>query len=177
MNAKTIFLFIYFEIQSSFKYYFKGLIVLLHLIGLKFLLSLADIDDLQYFLFPTVKLTQLFTGLSFHWVDNEGFYNPSHQILINRACAGTNFLILTLGILLYKNRGSSFGIPLIIYLLCATISCAVLVNFCRIYISLALMPAFQKWNLLTENMHLFTGGLIYVFSLLIIHSFFPKLYR
>lgn len=49
-------------------------------------------DELQFLLYPVQKLVQVFTGLSAIYLAGEGYEFPG--FIIERSCAGINFLVI-----------------------------------------------------------------------------------
>jgi exosortase K len=61
--------------------------------GLKRHYSDASTDALSWMLTPTAHLVGLVTGVSFTAVPGEGYFSAERMFLIEKACAGVNFMI------------------------------------------------------------------------------------
>jgi len=81
--------------------------VLLPAIALKWLQRDWGTDELQFLLYPVQQLVQVFTGLPAYYQPGEGYIFP--QFIIEKSCAGVNFLVIcwcSLGWLSLYNRHS-----------------------------------------------------------------------
>ncbi len=168
---RTIFLSKYFELQSSLNF-IKIVIIVFALLTLKYGFGKMEVSDLQWFLYPIQKGVSYWVGIPFEWTEY-GYYNSFHKILINRSCAGTNFLVLCMGLLFYKSFAFLHWKSILSIVLIAT-GFTMLINTFRIYILLKVSAYFQFLPFDEKNLHLFIGGLIYLFALLSIYQLYPK---
>lgn len=127
-------------------------------------------DDLLFLLSPTNKLVSLFTGSTFSYIKGSGYFHPEFNILIEKSCAGFNFLILCFLIcyntcLQHITRVTKRWIALPIFLLFSYFL-TIAVNTSRILISISLSAS---KNTLTNisSFHQLQGTFIYLFFLLL----------
>ena len=73
--------------------YYGGVVVVA--MGMKFLHAISATDDLLWLLGPVDFIVRVFVGESSVYIPGEGYYFESAGILIDRSCAGVNFLIIT----------------------------------------------------------------------------------
>jgi exosortase K len=65
--------------------------------GLKRHYADASTDALSWILMPTAHLVALVTGVAFAAVPGEGYFSAERMFLIEKACAGVNFLVAAFG--------------------------------------------------------------------------------
>jgi len=68
-------------------------VVALIAFGLKRHYADAAVDALSWILAPTAALVGLVTGTAFTAVPGEGYFSAERMFLIEKACAGINFMI------------------------------------------------------------------------------------
>src|SRR5689334_3935937 len=80
--------------------------------GLKRHYAAARADDLWWILSPVARLVGVMTGTSFALVPGEGYFSRDRLFLIEKSCAGINFMIAAFGMLmlaLLHRVGSRFS--------------------------------------------------------------------
>jgi exosortase K len=70
--------------------------VLATALALKRFYSTASAEELGWVLAPTASLVERFTGVHFIWERGAGFVSEGRNLVIAPACAGINFLVITL---------------------------------------------------------------------------------
>lgn len=68
--------------------------------GLKRHYADARVEDLWWILAPTARLAGLLTGTAFEMQAGEGYFSRDRLFLIEKSCAGVNFLIAAFGMLM-----------------------------------------------------------------------------
>src|SRR3990170_7760650 len=68
--------------------------------GLKHHYSVADADDLWWVLTPTAALVEAITGAVFTATPGEGYFSRERLFLIEKSCAGINFMVAAFGMLM-----------------------------------------------------------------------------
>ena len=61
----------------------------------------AQADDLRWILTPTAALAGVMTSTAFEWQAGEGYLSHERLFLIEKSCAGVNFLIAAFGMLMF----------------------------------------------------------------------------
>ena len=69
--------------------------------GLKRHYADARADDLRWILTPTTQLVGVVTGATFTWQPGEGYFSRDRLFLIEKSCAGINFMIAAFGMLMF----------------------------------------------------------------------------
>lgn len=100
----------------------------------------ARADDLWWILSPTARLVGVMMGTTFAPVPGEGYFSRDHLFLIEKSCAGINFMIAAFGMLvctLFHGVGSGISAVRVLSVsFLASYSAAVLVNAVRITIAM-----------------------------------------
>jgi exosortase K len=108
--------------------------------GLKRHYADASTDALAWMLTPTSHLVALFTGVVFTPVPGEGYFSAERMFLIEKACAGINFMIAAFAMvalaLLHRARSFRHGAAIIGVSLAASYLAAVVINTTRIVIAM-----------------------------------------
>ncbi len=143
------------------------LAVFITMMILKFIVSQFDVNYLQWFMQPIVKTVSFLTELNFSFIENHGYYNEAHNILINKSCSGTNFYLISLTtficILIYFEKFNYSKLPTVILL---TYLCTFIANASRIYISIiSTINPYYNFNE-QESFHHLEGTFIYLFFLI-----------
>ena len=144
--------------------------------GLKRHYADARVDDLVWILAPTAQLVGVVTGAAFTLQQGEGYFSREHLFLIEKTCAGINFMIAAFGMLVIAliHRAESvvkaaqvLGVSLL-----ASYSTAVVVNAVRIAIAMwlgahpAALPAVGAADLhRLEGIVVYFGGLVLLYEL------------
>ena len=104
--------------------------------GLKRHYADARSDDLWWMLNPVARLVGVMTRTGFAFQPGEGYFSSDRLFLIEKSCAGINFMIAAFGMLmlaLLHRVGSIFAAARVLSVsLLASYSAAVLVNAVRI---------------------------------------------
>ena len=136
----------------------------------------ARADDLWWVLSPTARLVEVMTGAAFTPVPGEGYFSRERLFLIEKSCAGMNFMIAAFGMLvfalLHRAGAGVSGARVLGVSLLAGYSAAVAVNASRIAIAmwLAAHPvapyAFSAADVhRVEGIAVYFGGLLLVYEL------------
>lgn len=144
--------------------------------GLKRHYADASTDALSWILTPTAHLVGLVTGVAFAAVPGEGYFSAERMFLIEKACAGVNFMIVAFAMvafaLLHRARTVRHAAWIIAVSLLASYVAAVLVNTVRIVIAMWLSAHPMRWSSLTpadihrlEGITVYFGGLWLLYAL------------
>ena len=144
--------------------------------GLKRHYADARADDLWWILAPTAKLVGLFTGVPFTLQPGEGYLSRERLFLIEKSCAGINFMIAAFVMLVVTlvHRASAavpaarvLGVSLVV-----SYAAAVATNALRIGIAIwlaghaAALPALSPADLhRIEGIVVYFGGLVLMYEL------------
>ena len=143
--------------------------------GLKRHYAGARADDLGWILSPTARLVGVMTGQRFTLQPGEGYFSRDRLFLIEKSCAGINFMVAAFGMLICAllhrvGSGKSAARVLSVSLL-ASYSAAVLVNAVRIAVAmwLATHPvasaAFSAADVhRVEGITVYFGGLVLLYE-------------
>ena len=108
--------------------------------GLKRHYADARADDLWWILRPTAGLVGIVTGTTFIAVPGEGYLSHERLFLIEKSCAGINFMIAAFGMLVFalfhRVESGVSGAGVLAASLLASYGAAVLVNATRITIAM-----------------------------------------
>ena len=77
------------------------LLVALAMWGMKRYYAEAPVDELQWILGPTATLVTALTGVPFEWEPGQGYLSRERFFLIEKACAGINFMIAAFGMVAF----------------------------------------------------------------------------
>jgi exosortase K len=144
--------------------------------GLKRHYSDARTDDLTWILGPTARVVGVVTGTTFAPEPGEGYLSRDRLFVIEKACAGINFMIAAFGMLVFALRhriGSPMSAACVLAVcLLASYSTAVVVNALRIVVALWLAAHPVAPSLLSaagvhrlEGIAVYFGGLVLLFEL------------
>ena len=143
--------------------------------GLKRHYADASPDDLLWILSPTTWLVGLTTGARFAFQPGEGYLSREHLFLIEKSCAGINFMIAAFGMLVWallhrvRSAGTSaqiFGMSLL-----ASYSAAVVVNAVRIAMAMWLAAHPSAWSAFSAaDVHRFEGVAVYFGGLVLLYE-------
>jgi exosortase K len=151
-------------------------VVALAVWGMKRYYADARVDDLWWILSPTARLAGVMTGTAFAVAPGEGYFSPERLFLIEKSCAGINFMIAAFGMVtfaLFHRVGSRIsGARVLAVSLLASYSAAVLVNAARIAIAVWLAAHPVALSTFTpaqvhrvEGITVYFGGLVLVYEL------------
>ncbi len=136
----------------------------------------ARADDLGWILSPTARLVGVMTGQSFTLQHGEGYFSRDRLFLIEKSCAGINFMVAAFGMLmlalLHRAKSGISAARVLSVSLLASYSAAVLVNAVRIAVAmwLAAHPvasaAFSAADVhRVEGITVYFGGLVLLYEL------------
>jgi exosortase K len=143
--------------------------------GLKRHYAAARADDLWWILSPVARLVGVMTRTRFAFEPGEGYFSRDRLFLIEKSCAGINFMIAAFGMLmlaLLHHVGSRFSAARVLSVsLLASYSAAVLVNAVRIAIAMRLaahpaaLSAFSAADIhRVEGIAVYFGGLVLLYE-------------
>jgi exosortase K len=140
----------------------------------------ARADDLLWMLTPTAQLVGVVTGATFTLQPGEGYFSRDNLFLIEKSCAGINFMIAAFAMLVFAFRhrvgslvtaASVLGVSLL-----ASYATAVVVNAVRIAISMwlaahtAVLPTVSA-----SDVHRFEGIVVYFGGLVLLYELAQRL--
>jgi len=150
--------------------------------GLKRHYADARADDLGWILSPTARVVGVMTGTTFALQPGEGYFSRDRLFLIEKSCAGINFMVAAFGMLMLAvlhRVGSGMSAARILGVtLLASYSAAVLVNAVRIAIAMWLaahpvaLSAFSA-----ADVHRFEGITVYFGGLVLLYELVQRLDR
>jgi exosortase K len=150
--------------------------------GLKRHYADARADDLGWILSPTARLVGVMTGTTFTLQPGEGYFARDHLFLIEKSCAGINFMIAAFGMLmlalLHRVGSGMAAVRVLLASLLASYSGAVLVNAVRIAIAmwLAAHPAALS-TFSAADVHRLEGITVYLGGLVLLYELVQRLDR
>jgi len=150
--------------------------------GLKRHYADASTDALSWILTPTAHVVGLLTGVAFAAVPGEGYFSAERMFLIEKACAGVNFMIAAFAMvafaLLHHARSFRGGAAVVGLSLLASYVAAIVVNALRIVIAMWLAAQPMLWTTLTAaEIHRLEGITVYFGGLLLLYSLVQRLDR
>lgn len=150
--------------------------------GLKRHYAEARAEDLFWILSPTTWVVSAVTGAGFTWQAGEGYFSRDRLFLIEKSCAGVNFLIAAFGMLVISiyRRGGEATSPwrMLAVSLLVSYPAAVLVNAARIAIALWLADRPAAWlGMSTAGVHRIEGTIVYFAGLVLLHELVQHLDR
>lgn len=136
----------------------------------------ARADDLLWIMTPTARLVGVVSGVPFVWQPGEGYFSRERRFLIEKSCAGVNFMIAAFVMLVCalfrRARSLRAASPLLGISLVAAYVAAILVNAIRIAIAMwlaahpALLSAFTPSAVhRVEGIVVYFGGLVVLFEI------------
>ena len=150
--------------------------ILVTMWGMKRHYAEANADDLWWILPPTAGLVRGVTGVSFALAPGEGYFSRDRLFLIEKSCAGINFMIAAFGMvtfaLFHRVQSPFSGVRVLAVGLMASYASAVIVNSSRIAVALWLaacpvaessLSAGQAHRL--EGITVYFGGLMLLYEL------------
>ena len=141
--------------------------------GMKRHYSEAGADDLWWILSPTSRVVGAVTGTVFVAVPSEGYVAHERLFVIEKSCAGINFLVAAFGMLivalLHRVRSVAAGWWVVAVSLSAGYLAAIVVNATRITIAMWLADRPQALSVLTSaQIHRVEGIVVYFAGLLLL---------
>ena len=143
--------------------------------GLKRHYAEAAAEDLSWMLTPTTHLVSVVTGAAFEWRAGEGYFSHDRLFLIEKSCAGINFMIAAFGMLMialcHRCEDAVGALRILGVSLFASYVAAVTVNVVRIGIALQLAdhPAWLS-SFSASDVHRLEGIVVYFGGLVLLHE-------
>jgi exosortase K len=143
--------------------------------------SEARADDLMWILTPTAQLVGVITGSPFTLQPGEGYLSRERLFLIEKSCAGVNFMLAAFGMLVFTlfhrvrtavSAGSVLGVSLL-----AGFTAAVVVNAVRIAMAMWLAAHPVGLSISSAALHRLEGILVYFGGLMLLHEAAQRLDR
>jgi exosortase K len=150
--------------------------------GLKRHYADATTDALSWILTPTAHIVGLMTGVAFAAIPGEGYFSAERMFLIEKACAGVNFMIAAFAMvacaLLHRARSCRGRAAVVGVSLLASYVAAVVVNAVRIVIAmwLAAHPVTLS-SLSAGEIHRLEGIIVYFGGLLLLYTLVQRFDR
>ena len=144
----------------------------------------ADVraDDLRWILSPTTQLVGVMTHTTFTFQPQEGYFSRDRLFLIEKSCAGINFMVAAFGMLmlalLHRVGSGPSAVRVLGVSLLASYSAAVVVNAIRIAIAMwfaahpVALSAFSA-----ADVHRFEGIAVYFGGLVLLYELAQRLDR
>lgn len=148
-------------------------VIALAMWGLKRHYSTGEVEDLRWILWPAARLVAAASGSAFEFEPGAGYLSRRYFFLIEKSCAGVNFMIAALGVTgfaLARERGRASGSAWILGLsVTLSYAAAVLVNALRILVAIALASADLAGGWWTAaRIHRLEGIVVYFLGLMIL---------
>ena len=142
----------------------------------------ARADALWWILQPTAWLVGVVTGATFTVAPGEGYVSHERLFLIEKSCAGINFMIAAFGMvvvaLLGRVRSGAAGLSVLVLGLAASYGAAVLVNTVRITVAMWLAAHPVPVSTFTAaDVHRLEGIAVYFIGLVLLYEFVRRLER
>lgn len=150
--------------------------------GLKRTYADSRADDLQWILAPTARLVGAVTGVQFVPSPGEGYVSHARLFLIEKSCAGINFMaaaFLVLVLTLFRRATSPGSVALVLIgSLSAAYVAAVMVNATRIAVALWLgTPSVPLSISAAAEVHRIEGIVVYFAGLTLLYEVARRLNR
>jgi len=142
----------------------------------------ASTDALSWILMPTAQFVSVVTGVAFTAVPGEGYFSTERMFLIEKACAGVNFMIAAFAMvafaLLHHARSFRGSVAVVGLSLLASYVAAIVVNAVRIVIAMWLAAQPLLWTTLNAaDIHRIEGIAVYFGGLLLLYTLVQRLDR
>jgi exosortase K len=143
--------------------------------GMKRYYADAQAEELWWILSPTARLVGAITDSRFALVPGEGYFSRERLFLIEKSCAGINFMIAAFGMSAWmlRHRVGSWrsGAPTLGVSLLASYSAAVPVNTARIAIAMWLAAhSLAPSGVSASQFHRLEGITVYFGGLVLLHE-------
>jgi exosortase K len=154
---------------------------LLIALALKRHYSEARADDLTWVLTPTAQLVGVMTGSPFTLQPGEGYLSRERLFLIEKSCAGVNFMLAAFGMLVFTlfhrvrtvvSAGSVLGASLLV-----GYTATVVINAVRIAMAMWLPAHPVALSISSATLHRLEGILVYFGGLLLLYEAAQRLDR
>lgn len=156
---------------KNIPYYLSAAVIF---IFLKFLFSYISSDGLLFLLQPTNYIVEVISNSKSQYISQQGYYNNTLNILINKSCSGFNFLLMCYLMLVFlivgKLKNRAYKIVSLPILLLFSYFLTIFANSSRIIMSIMVRDlGFEYPVIHTGWLHQLQGGFVYLFFLIIIH--------
>jgi exosortase K len=158
------------------------IVVLLAIWGMKRHYADASADALWWILAPTAWLVRGVTGASFALAPGEGYFSQDRLFLIEKSCAGINFMIAAFGMvalaLLHRAGSVTSGVRVLTMSVLASYAAAVLVNATRIAVAMWLAGhPVAVAGLSPAQIHRIEGIIVYFGGLVLLYELVQRFDR
>jgi exosortase K len=141
----------------------------------------ARADDLLWILTPTTRIVGVVTGAAFTLQPGEGYFSRDHMFLIEKSCAGVNFMIAAFAMLVlalsHRVRSAISGASVLGASLVAGYSAAVVVNAVRIALAMWLAAHPGALFIGAADVHRLEGITVYFGGLVLLYEVVQRLDR
>jgi exosortase K len=142
----------------------------------------AGADDLWWILTPTARVVGAMTGAAFVAVPSEGYVSHERLFIIEKSCAGINFLVAAFGMLVlalfHRIESGRQALSLLGASLLASYGAAILVNATRITIAMWLADRPLALSTVTSaQVHRLEGIVVYFAGLVLLYELARRLER
>ena len=143
--------------------------------GLKHHYAVARADELWWILTPTARVVGVATGTAFQSIPGEGYVSREHLFVIEKSCAGVNFMIAAFAMMMltfhHRITSSLSGAQVLVASLVASYGAAVFVNATRITMAmwLAAHPLAAS-GLSAAEVHRLEGIAVYFGGLVVLYE-------
>src|SRR5512145_1370853 len=134
----------------------------------------ARAEDLFWILAPTAQFAGVITDTAFTWQHGEGYLSRERLFLIEKSCAGVNFMLAAFGMLVFTlfhlvrtvvSGSSVLGVSLL-----AGFAAAVVVNAVRIAMAMWLAAHPIGLSISSAALHRLEGILVYFGGLMLLYE-------
>jgi exosortase K len=142
----------------------------------------ASADDLRWILGPAARLAGGVAGASFVVEPGAGYLSRERLFLVEKSCAGLNFMIAAFAMLAFalrqRVRSVATGAIVLGASLLTAYAAAVIVNAARIAIAFRLVSGAHTWlGLTSAQSHRVEGILVYFCGLVLLHELVLRVQR
>jgi exosortase K len=157
-------------------------VVALVIWGIKRHYAGARAGDLTWMLSPTAQVVEAMTRTTFAWQPGEGYFSRDRMFLIEKSCAGINFMVAAFGLvvfaLLHRIGSGMSGVCVLGASLLVSYGAAVLVNAVRITIALWLGDhPIAPSTFTTADVHRLEGIAVYFGGLMLLYELVQRASR
>jgi exosortase K len=141
----------------------------------------ARADDLLWILTPTAQLVSVMTGSPFTLQPGEGYLSRERLFLIEKSCAGVNFMVAAFGMmvitLFHRARTAVSAGSVVAVSLMAGYTAALVVNAFRIAMAMWLAAHPVALSISSAAVHRLEGILVYFGGLMLLYEAVQRLDR
>ena len=140
----------------------------------------ARADDLWWILAPTAELVGIITRVPFTWQPGEGYFSREQLFLIEKSCAGINFMIAAFAMLVFtvfhRVSGGLMAVHVLGVSVLASYTAAVSANAVRIAFAMWLTPRFVALTAVSPaDIHRIEGIAVYFGGLMLLYDVAQRL--